>query len=213
MNAAPRPELVELGISDSPDAWTALGFAVDGETVDLGGVRIRLGSDGEGIVSWVLRGIPARDRVDGLPTTVVEAGSPVSNGEHPNGAIGLDHLVVTTADFDRTVATLEAVGMPLRRIRTAWQGAQSFRQGFRRLGPAILEVVELNGPPPDDPASFWGLFVIASDIDALAEQLGPDRCGEPRDAVQPGRRIATLRRAAGLSMPVAFMTPEPADAD
>jgi hypothetical protein len=34
-----------------------------------------------------------------------------------------------------------------------------------------------------------------------------DRVGEVRDAIQPGRRIATLRRSAGLSLPVALMTP------
>jgi hypothetical protein len=31
---------------------------------------------------------------------------------------------------------------------------------------------------------------------------------EPRPAVQPGRQIATLSSAAGLSTRVAFMTPE-----
>ena len=34
-----------------------------------------------------------------------------------------------------------------------------------------------------------------------------ERVGEVRDAVQPGRRIATLRRSAGLAIPVALMTP------
>ena len=34
-----------------------------------------------------------------------------------------------------------------------------------------------------------------------------ERAGEVRDAVQPGRRIATLRRSAGLAIPVALMTP------
>ena len=33
--------------------------------------------------------------------------------------------------------------------------------------------------------------------------------GEPRDAVQPGRRIATLRKEAGLGPAIAFMTPGP----
>jgi hypothetical protein len=33
-------------------------------------------------------------------------------------------------------------------------------------------------------------------------------CNPPKDAVQPGRRIATLRtRELGLSVPIAFMTP------
>jgi hypothetical protein len=34
-----------------------------------------------------------------------------------------------------------------------------------------------------------------------------DLLGSLRDAVQPGRRIATLRREAGLGPAIAFMTP------
>jgi hypothetical protein len=33
--------------------------------------------------------------------------------------------------------------------------------------------------------------------------------GSVRDAVQPGRRIATMRREANLGLPVAFMTAPP----
>jgi len=36
--------------------------------------------------------------------------------------------------------------------------------------------------------------------------------GEPRPAVQPGRRIATLRRDAGLALPVALMSASAAGA-
>jgi hypothetical protein len=90
----------------------------------------------------------------------------------------------------------------LRRIRDAG----GFRQGFRRLGPAILELVETVDAPAG-PARFWGLTLIASDLDALAERLG-DRLRPIKDAVQPGRRIATLDRSAGLRTNVAFMTPE-----
>ena len=50
--------------------------------------------------------------------------------------------------------------------------------------------------------------MVVSDLDALAERLGDD-LGTPRDAVQSGRRIATLRESAGLGVPVAFMTPAP----
>ena len=205
-----KPELVELSIADPVSAWTELGFAADGDgTIELGGVRLSLDDSGEGIVSWVLTGVPELGAIDGLPTTVLEA-RPTDRDrvEHPNGAIGLDHVVVVTADFDRTAAALDQAGMPLRRIRTAWQGERSFRQGFRRLGPAILEVVELVGPPADEPARFWGLVVIVSDIDAAAALLGPDHCSEPKDAVQPGRRIATVKRAAGVSPALALMTPE-----
>jgi hypothetical protein len=47
--------------------------------------------------------------------------------------------------------------------------------------------------------------VTVEDLDALAGRLG-ERLGEIHPAVQSGRRIATLRKAAGLSPKVAFMT-------
>ena len=89
--------------------------------------------------------------------------------------------------------------MPLRRLAER-NGA---RQGFRRLGPAIMEIVQA---PEVGPTRFWGLVVIVSDLDALAERLG-DLLREIRPAVQPGRRIAPLRSKAGLGPAVAFMDP------
>jgi hypothetical protein len=94
--------------------------------------------------------------------------------------------------------------MPLRRIRDAG----GFRQGFRRLGPAILELVEATDADPAGPARFWGFVVIVADLQALKERLG-ERLSDPKPAVQPGRHIATLRKTAGLGQPVAFMDPEP----
>jgi hypothetical protein len=133
---------------------------------------------------------------------------------HPNGAIELDHVVVVTPDFDRASQALAKAGMPLRRIREVGGDARGaggsglerapFRQGFRRLGPAIFELVESREATV---TSFWGLVVIVEDLDALARSLG-ERLGAIRPAVQPGRQIATLRRSAGLSAAVAFMDPD-----
>ncbi len=123
---------------------------------------------------------------------------------HANGTTGLDHVVITSPDFDRTAAALAEANLTLSRIRDAG----GFRQGFRRLGPAILELVENKSAPAEDPARFWGLVIIVADLDGLAARLG-EQLSAPKPAVQPGRRIATLRRAAGLSPAVAFMTPEP----
>jgi hypothetical protein len=58
----------------------------------------------------------------------------------------------------------------------------------------------------DHPAFFWGLALLAPDFDATIAWLGPERVSEPRPAVQPGRRIATVRRAAGLALPVALIS-------
>ncbi len=204
MSSERRPELTELEIADAPECWRALGFAVADGHLALGGVRLALTAAGTGITGWSIAGIPPTDAIDGLPTTV--QGHPVKppNATHPNGAMGLDHVVVITPDFDRTAAALERHEMPLRRIRDAGD----FRQGFRRLGPAILELVENKSAPPGEPARFWGLVIIVADLDALAARLG-ENLSPPKPAVQPGRLIATLRPAAGLSAAVAFMTPEP----
>jgi hypothetical protein len=188
-----NPELRALAVADPPQRWEALGFSVLDGVCSLGGVAIRLGCSGSGIVGWSVSG--ADGSVDGLP---VCAEVLAVDAEHPNGAIGLDHVVVLTPDFERTAESLDRAGMPLRRVVG--------KMGFRRLGPAILELVARDDVPPGS-ARFWGLVVIVSDLDALAARLG-DRLSEIRDAVQPGRRIATLRPSADLSAHVAFMDPE-----
>lgn len=198
-----RPELAALCLGDSAEAWTALGFDVIGSTVRFGGLSVELGSPGRGIVAWRLRGIAPVEMLDGLPTEVARSSEPQPVGRHPNGAVGLDHVVVMTPRFERTAEALARAGMELRRIRLAPGGK---RQGFRRLGPVILEVVEALDQP-DGPARFWGFVVTVSDLDALAERLG-EHLGKAREAVQPGRRIATLRGSAGLGEAVAFMTLE-----
>ena len=217
------PKLAALDLADPPERWESLGFSVRGGACHLVGVRLQLGAAGRGITSWTLDGIPAETReIDGLPTAAAHEPSPATVSDHPNGAVAIDHVVVTSPDFDRTVAALQAVGMPLRRVADRGDGA---RMGFRRLGPAILELVETSGAPgpgrarsdargggrarsdAPGPARFWGLVVVVENLDALADHLG-DRLGSIRQAVQPGRRIATLRESAGLGQAVAFMSPD-----
>lgn len=197
--------LVGLALADAPEGWEALGFAAP---LTLGGVRLALGAPGRGIVSWTLAGIEVGGDLDGLATETHAGPDPVTGPVHPNGAVGLDHVVVVTPDFERTSAALDAAGLGLRRIRhVESSGARpALRQGFRRLGPAIVELVEAHDAPPG-PARFWGLVVIVTDLDALAQRLG-EQLGPIKPAVQPGRRIATLRREAGLGAAVAFMDAE-----
>ena len=80
------------------------------------------------------------------------------------------------------------------------------RQAFLWAGDVILEVGGPHQPDGDGPASLWGMVVVVPDLDATATLLGDD-LGSPRDAVQPGRRIATVRRDSGVSVPLAFITP------
>jgi catechol 2,3-dioxygenase-like lactoylglutathione lyase family enzyme len=203
----------ELTVADPPDSWTALGFAVENDSCAVGKVRIRLAGPGagKGLVGWSLCGVDST-QLDGLPTERSERPAPEQAPPHPNGVAGLDHVVAITPDLDRTTAALETAGLDLRRVREEPTPAGAPRQAFFRLGPVVLEVVqepeeaiERAGGSRDRPAFFWGLAFLAPDLDATVAGLG-DRVGEARDAVQPGRRIATLRRSAGLSAPVALMT-------
>lgn len=201
----------ELTVTDEPGAWAALGFEVDDGACLLGAVSIRLtGSGSRGLAGWSLRGIETTD-LDGLPTTSSDRPPPNERATHPCGVVGLDHLVAITPDLERTVATIEAAGLDLRRIREEPTPAGAPRQAFFRLGEEILEVVQepadaLERGGPDRPAFFWGLALTAPDLDRTVAGLG-DHVGEIRPAVQPGRRIATLRRSAGLSVPIALMSP------
>jgi catechol 2,3-dioxygenase-like lactoylglutathione lyase family enzyme len=132
----------------------------------------------------------------------------VGRREHPNGVIGLDHVVVTTPDLARTTAAFEACGVRLRRTRDIDTGGGPMRQAFFRLGPVVVEVVGPASSAGDGPAGFWGLAFTVEDLGVTAAVLA-DALGPVSDAVQPGRRIATLRRSAGSSVPVAFMTAAP----
>jgi hypothetical protein len=202
----------ELTVADPPAAWAALGFAVDGDTCVLGGVRVRLaGADaGDRLVGWSLRGVGEAD-LDGLPTARSDRQPPSEAPAHPNGVAAIDHVVVITPALERTVTALRGAGLDLRRIREEQTPAGAPRQAFFRLGAVILEVVQ---EPPEvveregaeRPAFFWGLALVTPDIEATVAGLG-DRVSEVRAAVQPGRRIATLRRSAGLALPVALITP------
>lgn len=206
----------ELAIADEPATWAALGFAVEGDVCRVGDVAIRLAgrAAGRGIVRWSLRDVSSTE-LDGLPTALAE-GAPVLGDAppHDNGVTALDHVVAISPALDRTVAALQAAGLDLRRIREEPTPAGAPRQAFFRLGAEILEVVQApdevvaKGGGSDRPAFFWGLAFLVADLDAAVMRLG-EHVSPARPAVQPGRRIATLRRSAGLGVPVALMTPAP----
>ncbi len=203
--------LEELTVADTPAAWRDCGFEVVGEECVVGKVRIRFEpeSKGRGLIGWSLRGIEATD-LDGLRTAASDS-PPMQAPAHPNGVTAIDHVVAISSDLDRTVAALSTAGLDLRRVREEPTPAGAPRQAFFRVGAPILEVVQ--EPPEatvrhggDRPAFFWGLAFVAPDLERTVAHLGTERVSDVRPAVQPGRRIATLRRGGGLSVPVALMS-------
>ena len=203
------PLLASLDVSDPADVWTDLGFATHGGVTVVDGVSHRHGAPGKGITGWTLWGAslpPGADEMEGLPTSVADGPPPAPlTPEHPNGVTGLDHVVVFTPDLARSVSAFERVGMVVLRTRDADSYGAPMRQAFFRLGPVILEVVGPQEPSGDGPARFFGLAWTCDDLDSTGRWLG-DRLHPPKDAVQDGRRIATLDRAAGSRVAMAFMS-------
>lgn len=184
--------LTGIRLGTTPAALRALGLWLTDGAAGVGGVTIATGP-GEGIVGLDLEGAPARGP---LPLTTVPA---VPDGDHALGATAVDHVVVLTGDVDRTI---DALGVAPRR-RDERDGRV---YGFVVVETALLEVV---GPvtPDDRPARPWGLALTVADLDAAVAFLG-DACGEPRPAVQPGRRIATVRHEAlGIGVPTVLLSP------
>jgi len=193
------PTIDELEIADEPATWSAAGFEVADGVCTVSRMRLRLAGKGpkRGILGWTLD-----------EDTGAEAAPP-----HPNGVVRVDHVVMLSPDLDRTVAELESQGFDLRRRSEGDTPGGSTRQAFFRAGEPILEVVQAPegtsvARDPDGPARLWGLAFRVEDMDRTARELG-DLLGSPRDAVQPGRQIATLRSEAGLGPAIAFMTPGP----
>jgi hypothetical protein len=196
------PTLEELEIADQPADWGALGFEVEDGVCAVSTVRLRLLGKGprRGIVGWTL------GDADAAPEPPAPRGAP-----HPNGVVAIDHVVMLSPDLDRTVEDLREDGFDLRRMREGETPGGSTRQAFFRAGEPILEVVQAPegtsvARDPAGPARLWGISFTVEDMERTASALG-ELLGRPRDAVQPGRKIATLRPEAGLGPAIAFMTP------
>ncbi len=207
----------EFTIGDPPEAWAAAGFdvAADG-TTQVGGVRLRfVGRDGgKRILDWSLCGARPEGVVDGsisgLATTVLEEPLPSPAApSHTNGAAYIDHVVVIAPDLDSTVRSFEAIGLSSRGERETDTYGAPMKQVFFRAGEVIIEVIGNPEQAGEGDAGFFGLAITVDDLDVVGELLG-DHLGKPKDAVQPGRRIATIRhRDLGMSVATALMSPEP----
>ncbi|MCW2601993.1 MAG: hypothetical protein JWN61_128 [Pseudonocardiales bacterium] len=199
--------LSEIRIAADPSGWVSLGLtqAADG-SIQVGTIRLRFVEGDGGVLAWGLAGLPNEHAdvtdIDGLTTYAADApqGPPPPNAMH---AVGFDHLIVTTSSLDRTCQAIgDTTGEAIKRIREI--GA--IRQGFHRLGEAVIEVVE-SPKVTSAHAGFGGLVINVADLDGLCQRLGEDIVSPAKDAVQPGRRIASVRQPVGLGLAVALMSP------
>lgn len=207
--------VAELRLGCPVEPWSRLGFAVressGGPSVIVAGLGFRFVDDAprsaeSTVTGWTLVGVSSGpDDVDGIATRWIDEPTMSPAPENRVHVSSIDHIVIMTGSLDRTSECIDRIlGAPRKRVRDAGGGV---RQGFHRVGDIILEVVERPDLDPNTAASLWGVVFVVDDLDATVAWLGPDAVSAPRDAVQPGRRIASIRREVGLGLPVALMTP------
>lgn len=205
-----------IHISDEPKLWSDAGFTIGSDdTCQVGQVCLQLGAheNKTGIFSWsVCSEVHSAGEVsiNGLQTKVVAATTATNAPApaHANGATSIDHLVVFAPNTEAMVNALSDIGLEPRRTRQHFALGQPMRQIFFRMGEVILELVGPDSNDGEGDANFFGLTFTVADLDKTADYLGV-HLGRIKEAVQPGRSIATLRKSAGLSTAVAFMTPNP----
>ncbi|WP_315741554.1 MULTISPECIES: VOC family protein [unclassified Bradyrhizobium] len=118
------------------------------------------------------------------PRSVATADSPV---------LGLDHVVISTEDPERSAALYGArLGLDMALDRTHQEWGQLM---FFRCGDLIVEVVKrpvAGGDAVHD--KLWGLSWRVADIDAARERLlaAGVQVSEPRAGRKPGTRVMSL---------------------
>lgn len=213
MTTEPRShQLLEVRIGDDPAAWQAAGFRLTGGRTRIARTAVAFAGEGPGISSVAVAGLtPGPGALDGIDLHAAEPLEP-RQIDHPNHVVAIDHLVVMTPDCDRTTAAFEALGLAARRVRRFGPDDAVQRQTFFWLGDVIAELVGPDVADPEHaskPATAWGLALSSDDLDATAAELG-HLTTEPKDAVQRGRRISTIKtRDLGISTALAVLSPHP----
>ena len=112
---------------------------------------------------------------------------------------GVDHVVVMVGDLTSAIAAMQASGHDVRRTMVV-RGRQT---AFFRVGP-VLEIIE--GTGIDCPLLYGVALWSVEPLETVRERWKAGGCNvsQPRDAVQEGQQIMTVR---GFGAGLAVMSP------
>lgn len=201
-----EPTIAELHVGDDPSAWERLGFRINQRRCLVGRTEVVFSDGPTGIHSWALRNsLPSQ--FGPIPTTFTENPAPEPSIVHPNGSVGFHHVVLMVPEFDKGKTALRNAGVQVEDGQPFGSPDKAMLRSAPKMGDIELELI---GPKSEDQSrnwDLWGLVIAVSDIEATTEFVG-DLLGRVKPAVQPHRRIATLRKEAELGVAVAFLGPE-----
>ena len=160
-----------------PIDWTSLGWTA---SPSLGGITLETGDP-----KWAW--------TDSAPALSIHVFEPAAG--HPVETMSVDHIVVLVPDLGEAIGRFSRAGLePRLRMKVRDRPAVFFRAG------PVIEVIE----SPVRQASLYGV-ALASEIPLETISLewrsrGLD-VGKIKPAIQPGRRIMTIRDLdAGLAV-------------
>jgi len=207
VGAENRPRLTGLLLPGAASSWEKIGFAPRGGAFRLGQVTCAVGAAEP---SWAFdQGGDKADALCGIATA--ESAAVVADGDparQPNGAFKIDHVVVVSEAPSQTKAALERFGLIGKGARSVGSGDSERSQCFFWSGELLIELV---GPAAEKSdasplARIWGVTFVVDDFAPLLT-LAEGLVTGPRDAIQPGRQIATIGLQHELGVELAFMSP------
>ncbi|MBT8212937.1 MAG: hypothetical protein KJN71_07310 [Acidimicrobiia bacterium] len=168
-------------------------------------------------IDWESFGFPAAPLLDGVALTNGPVGwawepvapdLPVALIDPPEATTvdgwAVDHVVVLIESVDDTVDVMASIGLAPR-LRMEVQGRPAV---FFRAGPVVEAITS-----PVRQTSLYGVALVAEEsLETLAlrwRSVGHD-VSDPRPAIQPGRRILTVR---GVEAGLAVMSPDRSSPD
>ena len=182
--------------SEVIDALTARGVCVEA------GDRETIGQAAAGpeALEWTRVAVD-RASSRSIPIELIRDASPWPSADRdpsmgPGHVLGLDHVVVLSADLEATRAFYaECLGLRLALDRSF--EARGVRLLFFRVGGVTIEIAGRLGvePQPDQPDRFGGLAWRVDDAEAIQgrlSRLGFD-VSEVRAGHKPGTRVLTVR--------------------
>ena len=204
-----------LGIRASPCLLRNLGFASEHSSAHLPNLTLHVDEEHSLAASLLVESSqPLSDALDGISCSRIDQPGQIKGACHPNGVTRCDHVVVRSPDWARTASAFEKAGWQEALVRDdVYPGTRLsfFRVGSKGNSLTLELVAPLAKKPGKEevPARIWGVtWVAGGGLEAVAAALGNGfhlSAGKP--AIQPGRRIATLRGDAG-GLAMAFMTPK-----
>ena len=203
-----------LGLQANLSLLRNLGFALDQSSAHLPNLTLHVDEEHSLAASLLFESQHLSDALDGISCSRMDQPGQIEGVCHPNGVTRCDHIVVRSPDWARTVCAFEKAGWQEALVREdVYPGTRLsfFRVGSKGNSLTLELVAPLAKKPGKEevPARIWGVtWVAGGGLEAVAAALGNGfnlSAGKP--AIQPGRRIATLRGDAG-GLAMAFMTPK-----